>query len=149
MSTYGLIFSHIKYLGSLSPLTLYTDFQFFFFFFFFFFFYYLSGWSSLRFFFFKLNFVKFVYSSIRQLYCCDITDCNRVPSDRAANKKFIRTLKNHSSWLDYPNLLELLLLGSKIIFHSLNLHKYMSKLFLSRRQYVPDLVESFWGGLDK
>ena len=27
MSMYGLIFSHIKYLGSLSPLTSYIDFQ--------------------------------------------------------------------------------------------------------------------------
>ena len=27
------------------------------------------------------NFVKFVYSSIRQLYCCDITDISTVPPE--------------------------------------------------------------------
>ena len=34
------------------------------------------------------NFVQFVYSSIRQLYCCDITDISTVPPERAAYKKF-------------------------------------------------------------
>ena len=43
------------------------------------------------------NFVKFVYSSIRQLYCCDITDISTVPPERAAYKKLTRNLKNHSS----------------------------------------------------
>ena len=38
-----------------------------------------------------------LYSSIRQLYCCDITDISTVPSERAAYKKLTRTLKNHSS----------------------------------------------------
>ena len=52
-----------------------------------------------------------IRSSIRQLYCCDITDCSRVPPERAAYKKFIKTLENHTSWLDYPNLPKLLLLG--------------------------------------
>ena len=45
--------------------------------------------------------VKFVYISIRQLYCCDITDISTVPPGRAAYKNLTRTLKNHSSWLDY------------------------------------------------
>ena len=43
------------------------------------------------------NFVKFVYSSIRQLYCCDITDISTVPPERVAYKKLTRTLKNDSS----------------------------------------------------
>ena len=62
------------------------------------------------------NFVKFVYSSIRQLYCCDITDIIPVPPERAAYKKLTRTLKNHSSWLDYPNLPKLLLLDFYLPF---------------------------------
>ena len=33
------------------------------------------------------NLVKFVYSSIRQLYCCDITDISTVAPERAAYKK--------------------------------------------------------------
>ena len=38
--------------------------------------------------------LKFVYSSIRQLYCCDITDIiSTVPPERAAYKKLTRTLK--------------------------------------------------------
>ena len=56
------------------------------------------------------HFVKFVYISIRQLYCCDITDISTVPPERVAYKKLTRNLKNHSSWLDYPNLPKLLLL---------------------------------------
>ena len=56
------------------------------------------------------SFVKFVYSSIRQLYCCDITDISTVPPERAAHKKLTKTLKNDSSWLDYPNLPKLSLL---------------------------------------
>ena len=56
------------------------------------------------------NFMKFLYSSIRKLYCCDITVISTVPPERAAYKKWTRTLKNHSSWLDYPNLPKLLLL---------------------------------------
>ena len=43
------------------------------------------------------NFVKYVYSSIRQLYCCDITDISTVPPERAAYNKLTRTLKNHIS----------------------------------------------------
>ena len=43
----------------------------------------------------KYNFVKFVYSN-RHLYCCEITDCSRVPPEKAAHKKLIKTLKNHS-----------------------------------------------------
>ena len=43
------------------------------------------------------NFVKFMYSSIRQLYCCDITDTSTVPPERAAYNELTRTLKNHSS----------------------------------------------------
>ena len=42
-------------------------------------------------------FFLFVYSSIRQLYCCDITDISTVPPERAAYKNLTRTLKNHSS----------------------------------------------------
>ena len=40
----------------------------------------------------KSNFVlkKIVYSSIIQLYCCDITDCSRVPSERATYMKLKR-----------------------------------------------------------
>ena len=30
----------------------------------------------------------------------DITDCSRVPPERVAYKKLIKTLKNHRSWLD-------------------------------------------------
>ena len=48
-------------------------------------------------------------SSIRQLYCCDITDCSRVPPERVVYKKLIKALKNHCSWLDYLNLPKLLL----------------------------------------
>ena len=58
----------------------------------------------------KFKFVKCVYSSIGQLYCCDITYISTVQPERAAYKKLTRTLKNHSSWLDYPNLPKLLLL---------------------------------------
>ena len=47
---------------------------------------------------------KIVYSSIRQLYCCDITDIRRVPPERATYTKLMKPLKNHISWLDYPNL---------------------------------------------
>ena len=36
---------------------------------------------------------KFVYSSIRQLYCCDITDIRRGPSERATYTKLIKPLK--------------------------------------------------------
>ena len=54
---------------------------------------------------------QFVYSSIRQLYCCDITDIRRVPPERATYTKLIKPLKYHISWLDYPNLPKLLLLG--------------------------------------
>ena len=56
-------------------------------------------------------FYKFVYSSIRQLYCYDITDIGRVPPERATYTKLMTPLKNHISWLDYPNLPKLLLLG--------------------------------------
>ena len=56
------------------------------------------------------NFVNFVYSSNWQLYCCDITDISTVPPERAAYKKLTKTLKTHSSWLDYPNLPKLFLL---------------------------------------
>ena len=56
------------------------------------------------------NFVKCVYRFIRELYCCDITDISTVPLARAAYKKLNRTLKNHSSSLDYPNFPKLLLL---------------------------------------
>ena len=60
----------------------------------------------------KLFFVC-VYSSIRQLYCCDITYMyiRRVPPERATYTKLMKLLKNHMSWLDYPNLSKLLLLG--------------------------------------
>ena len=37
--------------------------------------------------------VKFVYSSIRQLYCCDITDRSIVPLERAKFKILIKTFK--------------------------------------------------------
>ena len=66
-----------------------------------------------------------MYSSIRQLYCCDITDCSRMPPERAAYKKLIKTLKNHSSCLDYPNLPKFLLLGFQnhfLIIQSLSIH---------------------------
>ena len=54
---------------------------------------------------------NFVYNSIRQLYCCDITDIRRVPPERATYTKLMKPLKNNISWLDYPNLPKLLLLG--------------------------------------
>ena len=56
------------------------------------------------------NFLKFVYSSIRQLYCCDITDLSTVSPERAACKKLTRTLKYHRlfDWTN-PNLPKLLL----------------------------------------
>ena len=41
--------------------------------------------------------MKVVYSSVRQLYICDITDISTVPPERAACKKLTRTLENHSS----------------------------------------------------
>ena len=59
----------------------------------------------------KFNFIKKLYSSIRQLYCCDITDLRRVLPERARYKKLMKTLKNHISLLDYPNLPKFLLLG--------------------------------------
>ena len=40
---------------------------------------------------------KKLYSSIRQLYCCDITYISTVPPERAAYKKLTQTLKNHCS----------------------------------------------------
>ena len=33
------------------------------------------------------NFVKFVYSSIRQFYCCDITDISTVPPEKKSYEK--------------------------------------------------------------
>ena len=45
-----------------------------------------------------------MYSSNKQLYCCDIIDIGRVPSERATYTKLMKPLKNHISWLDYPNL---------------------------------------------
>ena len=54
---------------------------------------------------------KFVYSFIRQLYCCDITDIKRVPPERATYTKIMKPLENHISCLGYPNLPKLLLLG--------------------------------------
>ena len=62
----------------------------------------------------KLNFVQFVSSSIRQLYYCDITDCTECQSasvESAAYKKLIKTLENHISSSDYPNLPKFLLFG--------------------------------------
>ena len=46
-----------------------------------------------------------------QLYCCDITDIRRMPPERVTYTKLMKPLKNHISWLDYPNLAKLLLLG--------------------------------------
>ena len=40
---------------------------------------------------------KFVYSSIRQLYCYDITYIERVPPERATYTKLRTPLKNHIS----------------------------------------------------
>ena len=40
---------------------------------------------------------KFVYSSIRQLYCCDITGNIRVPPERATYTKIMKLLTNHIS----------------------------------------------------
>ena len=85
-----------------SPLTLYTDFQ--------------KKHTFIkedgRYIFMKSKILwKIVYSSIRQLYCCDITDIRRVPPEKATYTKLIKNLKNHISWLDYPNLPKLLLLG--------------------------------------
>ena len=40
---------------------------------------------------------KFVYSSIRQLYCYDITDIGRVSPERATYTKLVIPLKNHIS----------------------------------------------------
>ena len=59
---------------------------------------------------------KFVYSSIRQLYCCDITDIRRLPPEtwegdiHKINETFEKSYLL-ISWLDYPNLPKLLLLG--------------------------------------
>ena len=51
----------------------------------------------------------FLYSSIRQLYCCDITDTciRRVSPERSTYTKLMKRLKNQISWLDYPNLAKL------------------------------------------
>ena len=43
----------------------------------------------------KSNCVKFVYSSIRKNFCSDIKFYSRLPPERAAYKKFIKTVKNH------------------------------------------------------
>ena len=59
----------------------------------------------------KILFKKIMYSSIRQLYCCDITDIRRVPPERATYRNLMKPLKNHISWLDYQNLPKLLPLG--------------------------------------
>ena len=80
-----------------SPLTLYIVFQFFFFF--------LVISSPFD----KVH-VKMCVHSIRQLYCCDITDIKRVPPERATYTKLMKPLKNHIFLLDYPNLPKLLLL---------------------------------------
>ena len=46
------------------------------------------------------NFVKFVYSSIRQLYCCDITYISTMPPERAAYNKL--TNKNVNDVVFHP-----------------------------------------------
>ena len=68
-------------------------------------------------------FDKFVYSSIRQLYCCDITDCSRVPPETATYKNLIKTLKKIKSWLKllYKFAPTFANYVSKIIFHLPNL----------------------------
>ena len=38
-------------------------------------------------------FVKFLYSSNRQLYCCDITDISTVPPERAVYKKLTKNFE--------------------------------------------------------
>ena len=45
----------------------------------------------------KYFFLQFVYSSIRQLYCCDITDIIRLSPERATYTKLMKPLKNHIS----------------------------------------------------
>ena len=40
----------------------------------------------------NINFIKFVYNSIRQLYCCDITDISTVPPE------FHKILKHRDSF---------------------------------------------------
>ena len=53
----------------------------------------------------KKKFMKSnVYSTIRQLYCCDITDIGRLPLERATYTKLMKPLKNHISWLDYQKI---------------------------------------------
>ena len=59
----------------------------------------------------KILFKTIVYSAIRQLYCFDITDFRRVPPERVTYTQLMKPLKNHISWLDYPILPKLLLLG--------------------------------------
>ena len=39
----------------------------------------------------KLNFVKFIHISIRDLHCYDITDFSKMPPERATYKKLIKT----------------------------------------------------------
>ena len=52
----------------------------------------------------EIHFVKFVYSSIRQLYCCDITDISKVQPERAAYKKLTKTLENQIiDWISPPS----------------------------------------------
>ena len=53
----------------------------------------------------KLNFVT--YCAMRELYGCDIIEYGRVPPESVTYKNSMKTLKNHNSWLDCPNLLKL------------------------------------------
>ena len=69
-----------------------------------------------------------MYSSIRQMYCCHITDCSKVPPERAAYKKVIKKKWKIIAldWIIqmFPNFCCYV---SKIIFHSQNLHKMLGQ----------------------
>ena len=60
----------------------------------------------------KYNFVKNL-CTVPWDSCTVVTSqiLERVPPERATYTKLMKTLKNHISWLDYPNLPKLLLLG--------------------------------------
>ena len=75
---------------------------------------------------------KYVYSSIRQLYCCDITDIRRVPPERATYRKLMKPLKNPIYLLiglsKFAHTFAVRFLISSL--HSPNLHKCLGKLLL-------------------
>ena len=71
-----------------------------------------------------------MYSSIRQLYCCDITYIRRVPPESVELHKINETFEKPYLLIDVYKFAQTFVLGSKIILHSPNLHKCLGKHLL-------------------